>query len=151
MLPGRNPVPEPGLSGEDPVLCVIFGAFGGYPVPYPDPGGALGFPVQSSCQEQGRNRGRSFRVLRIPESRALRPGRVLCGNLGIFKGSWSLLRPGLLVSGVQFDWGKREAGVTSCNMAASDLCRFWFQTIMPWYSSLVLGHLEEDMTSSGPF
>jgi hypothetical protein len=26
-LPGRNPVPEPGLSGEGPVLCVISGVF----------------------------------------------------------------------------------------------------------------------------
>ena len=27
VLPGQNPVPEPGLSGEDSVLCVISGVF----------------------------------------------------------------------------------------------------------------------------
>ena len=27
VLPGRNPVPEPELSGENPVLCVISGVF----------------------------------------------------------------------------------------------------------------------------
>ena len=27
VLPGQNPVPEPGLSGEGSVLCVISGVF----------------------------------------------------------------------------------------------------------------------------